>query len=337
MISELRIENYKSISELSIKPKKFNLLIGRPNVGKSNILEAIALLGLPNLLEEKRKLSESGIRCLELKDLFHDLSENIKIESDQFILKLDYKDHGNNTTLTSKLESYSSTINGKSLSLNLSKDGSTGYDLSLARELANKLSIRPYFYDNNLIKKPESKLGSVKLSCPHGENLFDIIMSDKNIYNELKETLFEYGFEIFEIEGQNGFFLHKKINDKNKLLPFYLLADTLKRYLFHYTAINTNTDNILLFEEPESHSYPPYIHQLAQNIVASDNQYFIATHSPYLYEVFMKECKKEDLAIYYIDYLNHNTVIKEVPSKVLAELRDYDTDIFFNIESQMNG
>lgn len=44
MLSELSIQNYKSIKKLDLDCKRINLFIGRPNVGKSNILEAISLL-----------------------------------------------------------------------------------------------------------------------------------------------------------------------------------------------------------------------------------------------------------------------------------------------------
>jgi len=44
MIEELEIVNFKSIKNLRLKCKRVNLLIGEPNIGKSNILEALGLL-----------------------------------------------------------------------------------------------------------------------------------------------------------------------------------------------------------------------------------------------------------------------------------------------------
>jgi AAA15 family ATPase/GTPase len=44
MITKLSIANFKSIRQLNIDCKKINLFIGEPNTGKSNILEALALL-----------------------------------------------------------------------------------------------------------------------------------------------------------------------------------------------------------------------------------------------------------------------------------------------------
>ncbi|UCE47405.1 MAG: AAA family ATPase, partial [Phycisphaerales bacterium] len=44
MITKLSVSNFKSVRQLDIKCKKVNLFIGEPNTGKSNILEALALM-----------------------------------------------------------------------------------------------------------------------------------------------------------------------------------------------------------------------------------------------------------------------------------------------------
>ena len=44
-ITTLRIQNFKSIKDVEMKPRWVNILTGEPNVGKENILEALSLLG----------------------------------------------------------------------------------------------------------------------------------------------------------------------------------------------------------------------------------------------------------------------------------------------------
>lgn len=44
MIDRLKIERFKSIRSLEINCRRINLVIGAPNVGKSNILEALGLV-----------------------------------------------------------------------------------------------------------------------------------------------------------------------------------------------------------------------------------------------------------------------------------------------------
>ncbi|MEP7169716.1 MAG: AAA family ATPase, partial [Bacteroidota bacterium] len=47
-IDYLKIHNFKSVKKLDIPCNRINIFIGKPNVGKSNILEALSLFCLPN-------------------------------------------------------------------------------------------------------------------------------------------------------------------------------------------------------------------------------------------------------------------------------------------------
>ncbi len=48
----VEIKNFKSIKDLRLDCKRVNIFIGKPNVGKSNILEALGMLGA-ELFDEK--------------------------------------------------------------------------------------------------------------------------------------------------------------------------------------------------------------------------------------------------------------------------------------------
>jgi AAA15 family ATPase/GTPase len=78
MINELSIQNFKSIKLQKINCKKFNLFLGKPNVGKSNILEAISLLGAYNSTENEKIFSEF-IRYEKIRNLFYDNDRNLKL------------------------------------------------------------------------------------------------------------------------------------------------------------------------------------------------------------------------------------------------------------------
>jgi len=79
-INRLSITNFKSIKQLSIACKRVNVFIGKPNVGKSNILEAISLLGAHYSFDQNKYLSEL-IRYQEISNLFYDddLLNNINV------------------------------------------------------------------------------------------------------------------------------------------------------------------------------------------------------------------------------------------------------------------
>ncbi|GAA4048754.1 hypothetical protein GCM10022409_39100 [Hymenobacter glaciei] len=89
VINTLVIQNFKSIRHAVLHPRRVNLIIGEPNVGKSTLLEAMSLLGaLP--FESKSKFMRSFIRYDELAHLFHDsnLANPVRIESDQDVCLL---------------------------------------------------------------------------------------------------------------------------------------------------------------------------------------------------------------------------------------------------------
>jgi len=92
-----------------------------------------------------------------------------------------------------------------------------------------------------------------------------------------------YGLELTMDTERSKILIQRKIRGLSYFIPFNLVADTLQRKLFHYAAIHSNEDTVILFEEPESHAYPPYISSLAYKMIdAESNQFFVSTHSPYL-------------------------------------------------------
>ncbi|SHJ53582.1 ATPase/GTPase, AAA15 family [Hymenobacter daecheongensis DSM 21074] len=69
-IKTLRIQNFKSIKDVTMTPRRVNLIIGMPNVGKSNILEAMSLLGAG--LYDKKKFMDDVLRYEVIQNLFYD-------------------------------------------------------------------------------------------------------------------------------------------------------------------------------------------------------------------------------------------------------------------------
>ena len=70
MIKKLSISNFKSVRQLDIDCKKVNLFIGEPNTGKSNILEALALLSWCTRPTEA--LLNNYVRFELIQNLFYD-------------------------------------------------------------------------------------------------------------------------------------------------------------------------------------------------------------------------------------------------------------------------
>jgi predicted ATPase len=96
MISEIQIENFKSISKLSLKPGNVTVLIGENGSGKSNILEAItfAAAASANKLDDEF-LYNRGIRVTEkdwmtsgLKSQVEDCKNQQKYKGSPIVIKV---------------------------------------------------------------------------------------------------------------------------------------------------------------------------------------------------------------------------------------------------------
>jgi energy-coupling factor transporter ATP-binding protein EcfA2 len=82
-INTLYIQNFKSIRNAVLHPRRVNIIIGQPNSGKSTVLEAMSLLGsFP--YEQKKHFMRSFIRYEKPAQLFHDsiTTNPIRIETD---------------------------------------------------------------------------------------------------------------------------------------------------------------------------------------------------------------------------------------------------------------
>ena len=113
--------------------------------------------------------------------------------------------------------------------------------------------------------------------------------------------------------------------------PYSLTSDTLRRIIFYTVAIASNSNSTLVFEEPESNSFPYYTKYLGERIALDQtNQYFIATHNPYLLSAVIEKAPQEDVqtfVTYFKDYETH--VLPLNPDQVAELLED---DPFFNLD-----
>ena len=95
----------------------------------------------------------------------------------------------------------------------------------------------------------------------------------------------------------------------------------------------SNDNSVLLFEEPEAHSFPPYMTHLTQEMIhKKDNQYFVATHSPFILNDLLENAR-EELAVITVDYEDHETKITKLDDAQMNEILQDGLDIFTNSES----
>ena len=88
-VKNIKIENFKSIKNLEFEAKRINIFIGKPNTGKSNILEVFNIYSLPY------NMGESHIKDMirmknDIDIVFNkDKELNVKIQIDEIEFRYD--------------------------------------------------------------------------------------------------------------------------------------------------------------------------------------------------------------------------------------------------------
>lgn len=322
MIQNLTIKNFKSIKDLTIPCKKLNVFIGEPNSGKSNIIEAVTL--------QSRILSTIGLnhqifRYKTVSDLFYDFdtSKPIEVNSDQRKLTIKYGERGkgridNQFHLTIIEESMQS-------SAEINHDG------SMPHQNVNRNSNVLFYEFKRLEQYP--KIFHPNLSPPYGDNLPSFLLSN----NEFKKWVIEFlklkQFKLNFKPNENEILFSKFIDDEIYTYPYFTLSETLQRIIFYTIAINSNKDSIILFDEPDTNTFPLYTKELAERIAADNtNQFFITTHNPYLLLSLIEKSKEENISVLITQMKNYQTTVNELTAKQISEVLDLNSDVFFNFD-----
>ena len=342
-IDHINISNFKSIRNLNLEGlTRINLFIGKPNVGKSNILEAFGAFSLPYLeLNSNKKLS-SLIRVENQNELFFDGNFENKIVINSSIC---------NCQITKNPENINSerSIDGKTdydifeiilddfeLESHFYFDSRPGLNLSgLSRPWAKRSSKQVSVKYYNFSKEGKTRAQKLNyLVPPHGTNLIQIIENNRKLKGEIIDLFNEYNLElVFDRASQELKITKPPQNGEIFLIPYSSVADTLQRIIFHKTAIGSNQNSVLIFEEPEAHAFPPYISHITHEIIDSkSNQFIISTHSPYVLNDFLENARDE-LSIFMVDYKKGETVANKLTKENLDDIYGYGIDLFTNYET----
>jgi AAA15 family ATPase/GTPase len=328
-IEYVKISNFKSIANLELEDcRRINLFIGYPNVGKSNVLEALSLFSFSHLKagENLNKL----VRVENKNELFHDVSKkNSLIETNQ----------GSATLLNEHVLSITAEDASGSCQEFLSiENEKTEMSIRSINNIIEPIirNIKRYtFQTNNQWKS----IGDSQLLLPFGENIIDTLSYNNNVSEVkawMKQEFAKFRLEFVLDKSSNCLKVQQRLgNDEVKQLPWSSVADTLQRVIFYKTAIASNKNSVLLFEEPEAHAFPPYIGNMMQDIIAAKtNQFFIVTHSPFVTNDFLEyEHLRRETSIYLFDFENGQTIVKRLADEEIDEVYEYGIDLFFNLES----
>lgn len=333
--------------------KRINILLGQPNVGKSNLLEALSMYAVTSDQFAKNCSARQLLRIDALSHIFH----NLNVASTARVVI-------NNIDLTARYSKYAKLTNNVeeidrpetvSVSLKvLNNDNPVDYlyrftideKLQFKNRTFNNLYIDDsgnlpfpiryidrYIYNDALTGTQGSPY--LTMDTPFGDNLFSCIFYDNELIEYTQQLLSQFGgLKMGFDDGERiPKIIKEQAGERIVIMPTNLLADTLKRLLFFTAAIKKSTNKVLLFEEPEAHFYPPSISKLVSEIVYDNNhnQFFITTHSPFVLNDFLEHAK-EDLSLYLVSLINGQTKIKKLTDNEVHEAYQYGYDVFLNLE-----
>ena len=319
----VEIKNFKSIKDLRMDCKRVNVFIGKPNVGKSNILEGLGLLAM---VTSRERMFDGYIRYESLKQLFYD-SDSSKAISVRSSSRNSYLSLNRNSD--EEIAYFDYGINGLERQYRLTENGRTvvtsGMDSSSSDSFIKKYDFA------NLTNFPV--LFQKFLLPPNGSNLYEVIRRNKDLWGEFAKLFSEQRLELVLYDDKQEFILQKKDGPYVWQYPFFSIADTFRRFMFYITAIESNKNSVIIFEEPEVHSFPPYTQEMAYRMIYDeDNQYFISTHSPYLLHTLIENLDNNHLNVYITYYENYETKVKLLTPDNLREVLDFSIDVFFNLD-----
>ena len=325
-IRKLSIKNFKSIKEVSVECRKINLFIGQPNAGKSNLLEAIGLASF--MAHGNYENLDHFVRFENMRDIFYDhlLDQPVIIDFGFGNLMIEFK---NGTFVGSYYQA-------EPASASRNQVFSTDYIRVSSFFEEGKLKNIKFYRFQHLKQFANQK--SEFLQPPSGDNLLSIILTNKHSKQIIKDIFEKFGYRINLRPEEGRIDVVKEFEDVLVSFPYSISSETLQRLVFYITAIQSNRDSVITFEEPEAHAFPYYTKYLAERIALSqqNNQYFIATHNPYLLMSLLEKANKDDIAIFITELEDYKTKIVPLSDEKKKEILEMGSDVFLNLEKLTN-
>ena len=349
MFDHLEIRNFKSVEHVALNCRRVNVLIGEPNTGKSNILEAIGLISYAGYSEYSAELQDFA-RYDDISNLFYDgdLTKTIEITLrreepfgdehqrqrwDQLQLQFSegkfngvvedcrlIRDQSSAETDSHRFQLYTISGNYQSLNVQRSPYGGGSVDYCKFYRFAPR-STFPEKVSNFLLP-------------PSGVNLLSLLLQDRELRAEVNEPFLSRGLRIGLRPQEDKIEVLKDFEGVIVSNPYHLASDTFQRLVFYMAALRTNSDSVLVFEEPEAHAFPYYTKYLAESIALDErgNQYFISTHNPYFLLPVLEKTLADEIAVFITYYEDYQTKIMQLPPEDLERIFD-EIDVFSNIET----
>jgi hypothetical protein len=216
MLKNVQIQNFKSVRDLSFDAKRVNVFIGEPNTGKTNILEALALLseGVHGSAEFKEIF-----RFRSVADLFTDqqVTTPITVATSECSCTLSFE--GNQFQFVAK----TSRPGEQEWRYNLDQIGSSSGGVNL------QYGIKFYRF------QPGAKTTNQTVGVfqpPFGRNLTSVIYTNKRLRRLVSDLFRTRNFSLEIRPVENELRIAKTIDDELYSFPYESISETWRRLVF---------------------------------------------------------------------------------------------------------
>ena len=353
MIKNVEIQNFRTFRHLKINNLgQINVFIGKNNLGKSSLLEAIYLAS-----DAADRINTSSPYYILKRRGF---AQRFKIEKEDDLeqLLVNFKKHiFYDGTNDAEIVIENSRPRKIRLSINLLYDtrsiirilDNVLNDLTIASRMkfinyvpyasfASILTVNkiPTFL---LLKIRRNTVISIYLAykvktdtlkffldtcylCGNTERLTRFIKSLEDIlqvgtYNGLKEIIssfFDKKIKSFEPSFSDYFV---KFDDKS--IPFSMLGDGIRYFITHYLVLSVEKPSYVFLEEPENFMHPEMLDLLTKLIVNTKHQVFIVTHSLEFLEKLLWHARESEADLKVLGFYDLEDGIPTIESYTLKE------------------
>jgi len=180
---------------------------------------------------------------------------------------------------------------------------------------------------------PRSQGGTLR--PPSGDNLFTLLYEDKELREFTRDLFKKFGLSIVLKPHEATIELQRQIEEGVVVsTPYALASEGLQMLVFHYASIHTSKGSVLIFEEPESRTFPFYVNFLAERIAkySDENTFYISTHNPYLLQTLIEKTSAAQLAVFVAYIEQGKTKLSKLTLDQLESILDQGPATFFNLE-----
>lgn len=286
-LKEIYIKNYRSFDEEHITElsPSINVLIGKNNSGKSNILKSIAVLQYPVLINSVDIRTRKNEIALAYKFDYYNFKK-VRIKNKYFESQQDLD--------TFKINSFNFSLNRKdSTQLNVFSYEPGGNRTGIVNTTLETFSqsepqnLLYYFRSNRKVPEISQNINKRDVNILSNNFLFlhariDSILAENSqrgidLITSVNEIL---GFKISSIPSDGGKLSCILIDEEN-FISIDKMGEGVLNILYLLTLLFSTKGSIFLIEELENDLHPEALKKLLNIIIdkSKDNQFFISTHS----------------------------------------------------------